>query len=98
MIKIKVQHLYIFGGMAEWSKAAVLKTVEGNTSVGSNPTPSATIFEYICHKTFEKLSVLFNFPAKAQRDFVSISIKSVLSKEDEAFNHRHTLSISRIKS
>ena len=27
--------------MAEWSKAAVLKTVEGNTSVGSNPTPSA---------------------------------------------------------
>jgi hypothetical protein len=29
------------GGMAEWSKAAVLKTVEGNTSVGSNPTPSA---------------------------------------------------------
>ncbi len=29
------------GGMAEWSKAAVLKTVEGYTSVGSNPTPSA---------------------------------------------------------
>jgi hypothetical protein len=28
--------------MAEWSKAAVLKTVEGNTSVGSNPTPSAS--------------------------------------------------------
>ena len=27
--------------MAEWPKAAVLKTVEGNTSVGSNPTPSA---------------------------------------------------------
>ena len=32
---------YDYGGMAEWSKAAVLKTVEGNTSVGSNPTPSA---------------------------------------------------------
>jgi hypothetical protein len=32
---------YDDGGMAEWSKAAVLKTVEGNTSVGSNPTPSA---------------------------------------------------------
>ena len=31
------------GGMAEWLKAAVLKTVEGNTSVGSNPTPSAII-------------------------------------------------------
>jgi hypothetical protein len=28
--------------MAEWLKAAVLKTVELNGSVGSNPTPSAT--------------------------------------------------------
>ena len=27
--------------MAEWSKAAVLKTVECHSSVGSNPTPSA---------------------------------------------------------
>jgi hypothetical protein len=32
---------YVAGGMAEWSKAAVLKTVECNSSVGSNPTPSA---------------------------------------------------------
>ena len=31
----------IAGGMAEWLKAAVLKTVECNSSVGSNPTPSA---------------------------------------------------------
>ncbi len=30
------------GGMAEWFKAAVLKTVECNSSVGSNPTPSAS--------------------------------------------------------
>ena len=29
------------GGMAEWSNAAVLKTVEGHTSGGSNPSPSA---------------------------------------------------------
>ncbi len=28
--------------MAEWFKAAVLKTVEFQSSVGSNPTPSAT--------------------------------------------------------
>ena len=28
--------------MAEWFKAAVLKTVECQSSVGSNPTPSAT--------------------------------------------------------
>jgi tRNA-uridine 2-sulfurtransferase len=30
------------GGMAEWLKATVLKTVEPQGSVGSNPTPSAT--------------------------------------------------------
>ncbi len=29
------------GEMAEWSNAAVLKTVEGNTSGGSNPSFSA---------------------------------------------------------
>ena len=29
------------GEMAEWSNAAVLKTVEGNTSGGSNPSLSA---------------------------------------------------------
>ncbi len=28
--------------MAEWSKAAVLKTAEASASVGSNPTPSAS--------------------------------------------------------
>ena len=31
----------IQGEMAEWSIAAVLKTVEGNTSGGSNPSLSA---------------------------------------------------------
>ena len=31
----------LFGGMAEWLKAAVLKTVECQSSVGSNPTSSA---------------------------------------------------------
>ena len=30
------------GGMAEWSKAPVLKTGEASVSVGSNPTPSAS--------------------------------------------------------
>ena len=33
----KIDH----GEMAEWSIAAVLKTVEGNTSGGSNPSLSA---------------------------------------------------------
>ena len=31
-----------FGGMAEWSNAAVLKTVGPSGSGGSNPSPSAT--------------------------------------------------------
>ena len=31
------------GGVAEWSKAAVLKTVECNSSQGSNPCPTAII-------------------------------------------------------
>ncbi len=31
------------GGMAEWLKAAVLKTVVPRGTVGSNPTPSATV-------------------------------------------------------
>ena len=31
-----------YGGVAEWTKAAALKAVEGLvSSVGSNPTPSA---------------------------------------------------------
>ena len=32
------------GEMAEWSNAAVLKTVEGKTSGGSNPSLSAKLF------------------------------------------------------
>ena len=41
-----LKKLFIFapakGEMAEWSIAAVLKTVEGYTSGGSNPSFSAT--------------------------------------------------------
>ena len=32
------------GGMSEWSKEAVLKTVVPKGTVGSNPTPSARKF------------------------------------------------------
>ena len=35
-------HSQTIGEMAEWSIAAVLKTVEGHTSGGSNPSLSAT--------------------------------------------------------
>ena len=31
-----------FGGMAEWTKAAVLKTAVGQPTGGSNPSPSAS--------------------------------------------------------
>ncbi len=31
------------GGVAEWTKAPVLKTGDGQLSVGSNPTPSANL-------------------------------------------------------
>ena len=37
--------------MAEWLKAAVLKTVDPRGSVGSNPTPSATICVAMNKKT-----------------------------------------------
>ena len=40
------------GGMAEWSKAAVLKTVEVHASVGSNPTPSANKITVQFYGTF----------------------------------------------
>ena len=40
----KNKHIFasVIGGMAEWSNAAVLKTVEGHTSGGSNPSSSAS--------------------------------------------------------
>ena len=34
-------NLSFSGGMAEWSNAAVLKTVVAKVTVGSNPTPTA---------------------------------------------------------
>ncbi len=39
----RLETLKINGEMAEWSIAAVLKTVEGHTSGGSNPSLSAKI-------------------------------------------------------
>ena len=46
-------YLHSIGGMAEWSNAAVLKTVEGHTSGGSNPSSSAIhITPLICSEGF----------------------------------------------
>ena len=39
---VKTKYVLDIGEMAEWSIAAVLKTVEGHTSGGSNPSLSAT--------------------------------------------------------
>lgn len=36
-------NLRLSGGVAEWPKAAVLKTVECNSSQGSNPCPTAKL-------------------------------------------------------
>ena len=47
-----------FGEMAEWSIAAVLKTVEGHTSGGSNPSLSARASQ---HVEYQQVVTLFQF-------------------------------------
>ena len=42
--KTDIFFVVLCGRMVEWFKAAVLKTAEGQLSVGSNPTPSAIFF------------------------------------------------------
>ena len=44
------------GGMAEWSNAAVLKTVEGHTSGGSNPSSSANTITHFKWVIFFKFT------------------------------------------
>lgn len=48
------------GWMAEWSKAAVLKTVEVQASGGSNPSPSVLV--YIGAVGFSRLDALQPYP------------------------------------
>ena len=42
-VRVRVSPPAPYGEMSEWFKELVLKTSEGNTSVGSNPTLSANI-------------------------------------------------------
>jgi hypothetical protein len=47
-LEIEGKYIKVFGfkdsgGMAEWLKAAVLKTASPKRDVGSNPTPSASL-------------------------------------------------------
>ncbi len=44
-----------FGNVAEWVKAAVLKTVESKGSVGSNPTISANLCASFYQRTVMRL-------------------------------------------
>ena len=48
------------GGVAEWSKAAVLKTVECNSSQGSNPCPTA-IPSFVIRQTPFQISFLIKW-------------------------------------
>ena len=48
---VKTKYVLDIGEMAEWSIAAVLKTVEGHTSGGSNPSLSAKVSVTSCKTT-----------------------------------------------
>ena len=50
--------------MAEWSNAAVLKTVEGHTSGGSNPSFSAKENQVILHLVFFEVNLILLFVRK----------------------------------
>ena len=66
----------IVGEMAEWSKAAALKAVEGHTSQGSNPCLSAITNSYLPNKTPINISYMksenknIQNRSQPQRDFV----------------------------
>ncbi len=48
--------------MAEWSIAAVLKTVEGNTSGGSNPSLSANqVIKTAVNQKFTAVLILYTY-------------------------------------
>ena len=59
------------GEMAEWSNAAVLKTVEGHTSGGSNPSFSAQKFPNVFI-----INVLGGFYIRICKIYVKSDIKS----------------------
>ena len=55
------------GEMAEWSIAAVLKTVEGNTSGGSNPSLSAKKSKKTKSSKLQCSLLLFPFKGKQEK-------------------------------
>ena len=82
------------GEMAEWSNAAVLKTVDLNGSGGSNPSLSATQKKKsICPSLLEQVDFFFcvvRMPSADFRDYVEIplfnlSVQVYLSKQISFF-------------
>ena len=68
------------GGMAEWTKAAVLKTVVAKATVGSNPTPTATLWR---GAGVVELDCLLSSYGESHRGFESHPLRS----------HCHPLSV-----
>lgn len=65
---------HLTGGMAEWSIAAVLKTVDCNRSGGSNPSLSATSEESRKKRDFFMQLILADFSFR----FISVSFQNYL--------------------
>ena len=62
--------------MAEWSNAAVLKTVEGHTSGGSNPSFSAKPCKSMICKVF-----FYYEPYKGFKNIFLISTNTIIKTE-----------------
>lgn len=67
--------LAVAGGVAEWLKAAVLKTVGCHSPVGSNPTSSATKLYGEMAESAEGARLLSVYASKAHRGFESLSLR-----------------------
>ena len=72
---VKTKYVLDIGEMAEWSIAAVLKTVEGHTSGGSNPSLSAKPADYFSgfyfyNKLPNSISVSFLYICKVMIPYI----------------------------
>jgi predicted branched-subunit amino acid permease len=64
--------------MAEWSNALVLKTSEGSTSGGSNPSPSAIILQIYHVKLFITFATAFWYEHRDSYYFALVFVLSLL--------------------
>ncbi len=70
--------------MAEWTKAAVLKTVVAQVTVGSNPTPTAK-FKVWRGAGVVELDCLLSSYGESHRGFESHPLRF------STYNHLHTI-------